>query len=104
VTPHLILAIALAGFLTIVTFRYFALCWIKPFRTCRKCEGRGRLTTPFGRLTRQCRRCRGTGHRLRLGRHVINHYRRIHADATRPPTATQRETERQAVRTGAPWR
>jgi hypothetical protein len=99
-TPHLILAIALAVFLTIVTVRYFALCWIKPFRACRKCGGRGRLATPFGRLTRQCRRCRGTGLRLRIGRHAINHYRRIHADAHRPARAT--DPGRTPV--GAPWR
>jgi hypothetical protein len=100
--PHLTLAIAAVLIPFVITFRYLVLCWIAPFRPCRKCDGRGRLATPLGRLTRQCRRCRGTGIRLRLGRHVINHYRRIHADATRPPAATDRETAREAVRTGAP--
>jgi hypothetical protein len=96
--PHLTLAIGGSILAAVITFRYLTLCWIKPFRACRKCGGRGRLATPLGRLTRQCRRCRGTGLRLRLGRHAINHYRRIHADAHQPPRATERET----ARTGAP--
>lgn len=99
-TPHLILATALAALLTAVTVRYLAVCWVKPFRACRKCDGRGRLATPFGRLTRSCRRCRGTGLHLRWGRHLINHYRRVHADAHRPGRAA--DPTRAPV--GAPWR
>lgn len=98
-TPHLIAAITLATLPMIVTVRYLGLCWVKPFRPCRKCVGRGRLATPLGRLTRQCRRCRGTGLRLRLGRHVINRYRRIHADAHRPT----RPVDPARTPVGAPW-
>ena len=101
--PHVTLAISGITLTSVITLRYLLLCWIKPFRTCRKCHGRGRLATPLGRLTRQCRRCRGTGLRLRLGRHAINHYRAIHADAHQSPRASERETARQAARTGTPW-
>ena len=99
--PQVALAIGGIALTAMITFRYFMLCWIKPFRACRKCDGRGRLATPLGRLTRQCRRCRGTGLRLRIGRHAINHYRAIHTDAHRPTRATD------PVGTGpvgAPWR
>lgn len=99
-TPHLIAATTLTTTLTIITVRYLALCWVEPFRACRTCHGRGRLPTGFGRSTRTCRRCRGTGLRLRLGRHAINHYRRIHADAHRP-THTTDPTRTPA---GTPWR
>ncbi len=50
---------------------------------CRKC---GRPATRKGRRKRgkHCRRCDGNGKRMRIGRHLYNHSRRIHADGTRP--------------------
>jgi hypothetical protein len=100
VDPQVTLATGAVALTGAVTFRYLMLCWIRPFRHCRKCDGRGRLATPLGRLTRQCRRCRGTGLRLRIGRHVINHFRRTRADAHRPTRTT--DATRPPV--GAPWR
>jgi len=39
-----------------------------PYRTCRRCGGRGTFTSPSGRAFRRCRRCKGKGERVRLGR------------------------------------
>ncbi|HEX5740315.1 MAG TPA: hypothetical protein VFY17_02035 [Pilimelia sp.] len=44
-----------------------------PFGRCRTCHGTGRKRSPFARAGRECRRCAGTGLRLRVGRHAINH-------------------------------
>jgi hypothetical protein len=60
---------------------YLASCAVWPFANCRRCHGIGRFHSHSGRAWRSCRRCKGTGARLRLGRRVINHFRRLHADA-----------------------
>jgi len=60
---------------------YLASCAIWPFANCRKCHGLGRFHAPSGRAWRRCRRCKGTGARLRIGRRLINHVRRLRADA-----------------------
>jgi hypothetical protein len=62
---------------------YLLLCWIWPFRYCRRCRGWGKRHAPIGRGFRHCPRCDGTGYRLRIGRHVINHLRRTHHRANR---------------------
>lgn len=41
-----------------------------PFRSCRRCKGNGRHTSPMGRAFRTCRKCKGTGRRVRLGRRL----------------------------------
>jgi hypothetical protein len=79
-------ASALIPIVILVTLGYLAVCWLKPFRACHKCEGTGRIHHRIGRGSRTCHRCRGTGLRLRLGRHLINHYRRIHHAAHAPTT------------------
>ncbi|GAA5033765.1 hypothetical protein [Actinopolymorpha pittospori] len=56
---------------------YLLLCWIWPFRNCRRCNGWGKHRAPIGRGFRHCPRCDGTGHRLRTGRLLLNHLRDI---------------------------
>ena len=55
---------------------YAALCLLKPFAECRKCDGIGRREIR-GKVKR-CRRCRGKRYRLRYGRRLHNHWRRTH--------------------------
>ncbi|MFE3451578.1 hypothetical protein ACFXJ8_21910 [Nonomuraea sp. NPDC059194] len=59
-------------------------CYVSPFGRCRKCKGKRRIAHRIGRGSRDCRRCDGTGLRLRIGRHLFNHLRRLHRDGTRP--------------------
>ena len=54
----------LAGYAAAVAF------W--PFVACRRCDGSGKLRSPFGRAFRPCPRCKGTGRRLRFGRRIHN--------------------------------
>ena len=56
---------------------YLLLCWIWPFTNCRRCSGLGKRCAVIGKGFRHCPRCDGTGHRLRPGRHVLNHLRSI---------------------------
>jgi hypothetical protein len=56
--------------LTLITICYTAICAAKPFRTCRRCDGRGRHGR--GLRSRPCRRCDGAGIRIRFGRHLFN--------------------------------
>ncbi|MFK0178578.1 hypothetical protein ACIQVR_21655 [Streptomyces xanthochromogenes] len=60
---------------------YAALCWMKPFGTCRKCAGTGQRQARKGAKT--CRRCRGKRQRLRVGRRLHNAWRRTYSDGTR---------------------
>lgn len=79
-----------AGIPLFVTFGYAARCWLKPFAVCHRCKGtgtapattmdrlRGRATSPRALRGRpDCRHCRATGLRLRIGRRLFNHVRRI---------------------------
>ena len=68
--------------LAIVTFGYVVLCAVSPSGPCRRCHGTGHHRSPRGRR-RPCRRCEMTGLRIRLGRHLANHWRRIHRAGTR---------------------
>ncbi|MFI1384250.1 hypothetical protein [Embleya sp. NPDC020886] len=82
----------------LVTVGYTLLCLVSPFGPCRRCEGTGNHISwrdkrraangtprkPKRRSIRKpCRRCKGTGARLRIGRRIHNHARRLHADGTR---------------------
>ncbi|MFI6331990.1 hypothetical protein ACIBBG_27235 [Micromonospora chersina] len=80
--PLLTLAIAAVAAPTVVTLGYVGLCWIAPFKTCKRCAGTGHTTTPILRRPRACRRCH-RGMRLRTGRRVFNHFHRLRAEATR---------------------
>ena len=75
-----IAASLLCPVLIVMTFCYAAVCAAKPFRTCRRCGGRGQVGS-F--LRRPCRRCAGVGIHLRLGRHLFNELARVHRDGTR---------------------
>lgn len=80
--PLLTLAIVAATIPALITFGYAGLCWVKPAKMCQRCAGAGRITTRVLRRPRACRRC-DRGHRLRTGRRVYNHFRRLRAEANR---------------------
>ncbi|GAA4198633.1 hypothetical protein [Actinocatenispora rupis] len=75
--------LCIAAVVALIVGGYLASCAVWPFANCRKCKGLGRFHAPSGRAWRRCRRCKGTGARLRTGRRVINHFRRLRADANR---------------------
>lgn len=74
-TPPANAALAAAMALLLVTLGYLFVCAVRPFGTCRRCQGTGRLGS---RIRRGCRRCHGTGLRIRAGRHAYNRLARIH--------------------------
>lgn len=74
-SPSAALASVACPALIVITFGYLLACWAWPFGYCRRCNGTGRLRSPFGRSFRLCPLCDATGRRLRIGRHVINHIR-----------------------------
>lgn len=55
---------------------YAVACLIWPYTACRRCEGAGKFRTSSGKAWRKCPRCKGSGERLRLGRKILNRYRR----------------------------
>ncbi|MEV0619321.1 hypothetical protein AB0I81_38805 [Nonomuraea sp. NPDC050404] len=67
----------------LLTLCYVCLCYARPFREHRRCNGTGRIPYLFGQGWRFCPRCNGTGLRLRIGRRLWNHARRLHRDGTR---------------------
>lgn len=71
-------AATVALIVTIAAALYLLGCLIWPFGKCRRCKGAGKSKSPFGRAYRHCGRCQGSGLRIRLGRHVINHIRAVH--------------------------
>jgi hypothetical protein len=71
-------AATVALIVTIALGLYLLGCLIWPFGKCRRCKGAGKFKSPFGRAYRYCGRCQGSGLRIRLGRHVINHIRAVH--------------------------
>ncbi len=81
--PPTTIASPLALTIIAVTLGYIATCVIWPFGPCRRCHGAGKLRAPIGRFFRLCPRCHGAGRRIRTGRHLWNHWRRIHRDGTR---------------------
>lgn len=66
---------------SLITLGYLGLCWLWPFRACRRCSGTGKRPAWIGNGFRFCSRCDGTGHALRAGRHVMNALRGIHGRA-----------------------
>ncbi|WP_328999436.1 hypothetical protein OHA18_33970 [Kribbella sp. NBC_00709] len=62
---------------TIVVGFYLFTCLVWPFGKCRRCKGVGKFKSPFGSAFRHCGKCDGSGLRVRLGRHVINHMRAV---------------------------
>jgi len=62
---------------TVAVAFYLFTCLVWPFGKCRRCKGVGKFKSPFGRAYRHCGKCQGSGLRVRLGRHVINHMRAV---------------------------
>ena len=81
--PRTKLTIGLILTLTAVTLGYIMVCWIWPFKPCRRCSGTGRRRSPTGRAVRLCRPCRGTGRRLRAGRWIHNQISHARREANR---------------------
>lgn len=73
------LADALLLFVPLITFGYAVSCALWPYKACRRCEGHGQISGPFGGI-RLCRHCDATGLRLRLGRRAWNAFRRLYRD------------------------
>jgi hypothetical protein len=80
--------------------RYAAVCWVQPFRDCRRCDGLGHARSRTGRVSKPCRRCRTTGKRLRAGRHVANYLSATH----RAAKTADRTTTTSRAATGSPRR
>ena len=78
-TVHTAAQAATVALIVIIAAALYLLgCLIWPFGKCRRCKGEGKFKSPFGRAYRHCGRCQGSGLRIRLGRHVINHLRAVH--------------------------
>jgi hypothetical protein len=74
-------ALSLLGPLTlppiVVAVGYGLLCWVRPFRPCRRCGGTGRAISRITHRSRPCRHCDYTGLTLRAGRRLTNALRRL---------------------------
>ncbi|WP_433388424.1 hypothetical protein [Micromonospora sp. KLBMP9576] len=68
--------------LAAVTLSYLAVCWVRPFRRCRRCQGTGRRRSLILRTGRTCYRCDGNGEHLRPGRAALNYLRQLHDKGT----------------------
>jgi hypothetical protein len=78
-TVHTAGQIATVALIVTVSIAFYLLtCLVWPFGKCRRCKGAGKLKSPFGNAYRHCGKCDGSGLRVRLGRHVINHIRATH--------------------------
>ena len=77
--------------LVVVAVGYLALCWLKPFTSCRH-------RNPLRRRAVLCLRCDGTGYRIRLGRHALNRFRatrgRLDRHAFTDPRAARNPADR----------
>lgn len=90
-TFHTFITTAPAIALTVVTLGYAWLCWMRPFKRCRRCTGQGHTVTRFLRRHRTCRGCAGEGWHLRAGRRAYNHMRRLNHAAQAAPRTAARE-------------
>ncbi|MEV6651191.1 hypothetical protein [Streptomyces sp. NPDC051219] len=73
--------VATSGLILAAALYYAALCALKPFGTCRKCEGSGKVKR--FKTTKTCPRCRGRRLRLRIGRRAWNAWTRTRAAGTK---------------------
>lgn len=60
----------------VVTVGYAVVCAVSPYGRCRRCSGTGRTSHALRRV-KPCGRCGETGLRLRYGRRLANHHRRL---------------------------
>lgn len=75
-------AITLLALTLLITFGYLLSVWARPFKTCRRCHGYGRIPTRTGRgRPRPCRKCRGHGLRPRAFRRPTRAARQLVRDA-----------------------
>ncbi|MBB5082998.1 hypothetical protein HNR40_008501 [Nonomuraea endophytica] len=99
-TPDTFLAstvIILLSLVMLLALRYAYLCYARPFREHTRCKGAGRIPYLFGRGWRFCPRCNGIGYRLRIGRRLWNHVRRLQRESAAkdaPTTDTPKEVGR----------
>lgn len=70
------LAFALIPLALLVTLGYLGWAWLRPFKTCRRCEGMGRIRNGRGR-PKPCKRCGGKGIRPRAFRNPQRAARRL---------------------------
>ena len=100
-TPLTVATLAAVALITLAAGIYATLCRELPFKPCRRCQGTGSRTTgTVFRKLRACRTCRGTGTRLRTGRALYNHARRIHTEATTTTMPPQRDPKQPPHRPG----
>ena len=75
-------AFILFALVLLVTLGYLARVLLRPFKTCRRCEGMGRIRTRSGRgRPKPCPRCAGRGIRPRAFRRPQRAAARILEDA-----------------------
>lgn len=85
------LAAAAIAALFIVTLGYRARVRRHPFKSCRHCDGYGRIPAGIrGTKRRACRKCGGHGIRRRAWRAPANHTRAVIRDAFDQPTERSR--------------
>ena len=83
-TVHTLAQAATVALLVTVSIAFYLLtCVVWPFGKCRRCKGAGKFKSPFGNAYRHCGRCQGSGLRVRIGRHVINHIRATRGAGTK---------------------
>ncbi|TDU89177.1 hypothetical protein EV138_2737 [Kribbella voronezhensis] len=75
-TVHTLAQAATVALIVTVSIAFYLLtCLVWPFGKCRRCKGAGKFKSPLGNAYRHCGKCDGSGLRVRIGRHVINHIR-----------------------------
>ncbi|WP_112248799.1 hypothetical protein [Kribbella monticola] len=81
-TAHGIAQAATVALIVTVSIAFYLFtCLVWPFGKCCRCKGAGKFKSPFGNAYRHCGKCEGSGLRVRVGRKVINYYRRTRAGA-----------------------
>jgi hypothetical protein len=75
-TVHTLAQAATVALIVTVSIAFYLLtCLVWPFGKCLRCKGAGKFKSPIGKAYRHCGKCQGSGLRVRIGRHVINHIR-----------------------------
>jgi DnaJ-class molecular chaperone len=75
-------AFTLIALAILVTLGYRIRVWFQPFKTCRRCDGMGRIRTRNGRgRPKPCKRCGGKGIRPRAFRKPQRAAQRVLTDA-----------------------
>lgn len=89
--PHADPALDLIAPATVITLGYLARVRLKPFKTCRRCNGYGKLPAGIrGNRRKSCPRCGGNGLRPRAFRKPTRVARQITADAFDRPRERSR--------------